>query len=52
MTSMLVVVGLIAFVVAFVGGIISDIYWKRNPNGYVYGIYGKRRRRPPHYIYI
>jgi hypothetical protein len=50
MTTMLVTVGAIAFAVAFVGGIASDIYWKRHPNGYVYGIYGKRRR--PRNIYI
>jgi hypothetical protein len=34
------------FVFAFVGGIVSDLYWKRHPNGYVYSITGKRRRRP------
>jgi hypothetical protein len=50
MTTMLVTVGAIAFVVAFVGGIVNDIYWKRHPNGYVYGIYGKRRRPRRFYL--
>lgn len=49
MTSLIVGVAMFSFVFAFVGGFVSDLYWKKHPNGYVYTITGKRRRRPRYF---
>jgi len=32
-------------VLGIVGALANAIYWKRNPNGYVYGLLGRRQRR-------
>jgi len=45
MTASLFMFILIASVViGLVGGVAREFYWKRNPNGYVYTLLGRRRR--------